>query len=243
MALRTQFENSSDIGVFTRLANNYCLLAIGSTEFYRTFEMELADHIPVIYTSIGGARTVGRLTVGNRKGILLPHTTTDQEMMHIRNTLPDEVIVQRVEEKLSALGNVIACNDHVALVHPELDRETEEIIADVLGVEVFRHTIAGIPLVGSYACITNNGALVHSKCTVEDMEELSGLLQVQVTNGTINRGSDVLGAGLVVNDWIAFCGQDTTAPEIATVESIFKLYNAQPITTLKDMRSSLIDAL
>jgi translation initiation factor 6 len=205
--------------------------------------MELADHIPVIYTSIGGARIVGRMTVGNRKGILLPNSTTDQEMMHIRNSLPDSVVVQRVEERLSALGNVIACNDHVALVHPDLDRETEEIVADVLGVEVFRHTVGGMPLVGSYTCLSNQGALVHSKCTVEDMEELSGLLQVPVTNGTINRGSDVIGAGLVVNDWVAFCGLDTTAPEIATVESIFKLYNAQPISSLKDMRSSLIDAL
>ena len=31
-------------------------------------------------------------------------------------------------------GNVVACNDYVALVHPDLDRETEEIIADVLKV-------------------------------------------------------------------------------------------------------------
>ncbi len=43
--------------------------------------------------------------------------------MHIRNSLPDEVVVQRVEERLSALGNVIACNDHVALVHPDIDKE------------------------------------------------------------------------------------------------------------------------
>ena len=42
--------------------------------------------------------------------------------------------MQRVEERLSALGNVIACNDYVALVHPDLDRETEEILADVLKV-------------------------------------------------------------------------------------------------------------
>jgi len=65
------------------------------------------------------------LRLGNRKGLLVPNITTDQELLHIRNSLPDEVVVQRVEERLSALGNVIACNDHVALVHPEIDRVRE----------------------------------------------------------------------------------------------------------------------
>jgi len=52
----------------------------------------------------------------------VPNSTTDQELQHIRNSLPDNVHVQRVEERLSALGNVVACNDYVALVHPDLDR-------------------------------------------------------------------------------------------------------------------------
>ena len=42
------------------------------------FEAELADHIPVIKTSVAGTRLVGRMSVGNRNGLLLPNTTTDQ---------------------------------------------------------------------------------------------------------------------------------------------------------------------
>ena len=78
--------------------------------------------IPVVHASIAGTRIIGRLTVGNRHGLLVPSTTTDQELQHLRNSLPESVAIQRIEERLSALGNVIACNDHVALVHPDIDR-------------------------------------------------------------------------------------------------------------------------
>lgn len=117
----------------------------------------------------------------------------------------------RVEEKLSALGNCIACNDYVALIHPDLDKETEELIADTLGVEVFRNSVANNMLVGTYCVLSNNGGLVHPQTTVEQLDELSNLLQVPLCAGTINRGSDVIGAGMVVNDWAAFCGLESTA--------------------------------
>ncbi|KAF0543006.1 eukaryotic translation initiation factor 6 [Gigaspora margarita] len=242
MAIRAQFENSNEIGVFSRLTNSYCLVAIGGSEnFYSVFESELNDIVPVIHTSIAGTRIIGRLTAGNKKGLLVPNTTTDQELQHLRNSLPDSVQIQRIEERLSALGNVIACNDYVALVHPDIDRETQEIIRDVLDVEVFTQTIAGNVLVGSYCAISNQGGLVHPRTTIQDQDELSSLLQVPLVAGTINRGSDVIGAGLVVNDWCAFSGLDTTATELSVVESIFKLHDAQPTAIVKELKESLVD--
>lgn len=244
MAVRAQFENSNEVGVFSKLTNAYCLVAIGASEnFYSVFEGELADVIPVVHTSVAGCRIIGRLCVGNRHGLLVPSTTTDQELQFIRNSLPDTVRIQRVEERLSALGNVVACNDYVALVHPDLDRETEEILADVLKVEVFRQTVAGNVLVGSYCSLSNQGGLVHPKTTIEDQDELSSLLQVPLVAGTVNRGSDVIGAGMVVNDWSAFCGMDTTVTELSVIESVFKLGGAHPSAIATNMRASLIDSM
>merc|ERR1712131_318965 len=153
----------------------------------------------------------------------------------------DSINLQRVEERLSALGNVVACNDYVALVHPDLDRETEEIIVDALGVEVFRQTIAENSLVGTYCSISNQGGLVHPKTSIENQEELSSLLQVPLVAGTVNRGSDVIGGGMVVNDWSAFCGQDTTATEISVIESVFRLNDQQPDKVTGEMRDALLD--
>jgi len=242
MATRIQFENSSEVGVFSKLTNAYCLVAIGGSEnFYSTFEAELADVIPVVKTSITGTRIIGRLCAGNKNGLLLPNMTTDQELQHLRNSLPDEVVVQRVEERLSALGNCVVCNDHVALIHTDLDRETEELIADVLGVEVFRQTIAGNILVGCYCMFSNRGGLVHPHTSIEDLDELSTLLQVPLVAGTVNRGSEIIGAGMIVNDWTAFCGLDTTATELSVIESVFKLRESQPRAIVDEMRKSLID--
>lgn len=65
------------------------------------------------------------LMLGNSHGLLVPHTTTDQELTHLHNSLPDKVKVMRIEERLSALGNTIVCNDYVALIHPDLDKVSD----------------------------------------------------------------------------------------------------------------------
>lgn len=106
--------------------------------FFSVFEAELIDVIPVIHCSIAGTTIVGRLTAGNRHGLLVPNSTTDQELQHLRNSLPDSVQIRRIDERLSALGNIILCNDHVAIVHAEISKETEQALVDVLKVEVFR---------------------------------------------------------------------------------------------------------
>ena len=65
------------------------------------------------------------MSVGNKNGLLLHPNTTDEEIQALKEQLPSSVKVQKLDEKLNALGNVIACNDFIALCHPEIDTTTE----------------------------------------------------------------------------------------------------------------------
>ncbi|XP_029126222.1 eukaryotic translation initiation factor 6-2 [Cajanus cajan] len=204
-----------------------------------------------------------------------------EELQHLRNSLPDQVLVQLIDERLTALENCIACNDHVALTRIDLDKfllahwllspptpkenfccfldndscpdlvllfteifvqDTEDMIADVLKVEVFRQSIASNIIVGSYCTFSNRGGLVHPHTSIEELEELSTLLDVTLVAGTVNRDSELLVAGMTINDWIAFCGSDTTATELFVIESIFKLREVQSSVTMHEMRKSFFDS-
>lgn len=84
-------------------------------------------------------------------------------------------------------------------------------------MEVFRNVIAGQALVGTYSCLTNQGGLIHPQASIEELDQLSSLLQLPLTAGTVNRGNPLIGSGLVVNDWSAFCGLDTTTTELQVI--------------------------
>jgi len=234
MHYKLDFEGKSEIGAYVRMTSKYIIVGRSRNHNIINFFRENFT-VPVVETTINTISTVGALCVGNSNGLVLPDTCTDQELQHIRNSLPETIKVARIYERLNALGNIVVCNDYGCLVHPEIEDENIKILEEVLGVPVVKHMIGAEPLVGTFSVLTNQGMLTHPNVTELEMKELSELLRVQVIAGTVNSGTQAVGSGMAANDHVCLTGTRSTSVEIKVAEAVFRLSNEQvPVATMID---------
>lgn len=223
MIIKLMYEKYNDIGVYFKITNSYCFVPYNVPDkCLKVMKSELKSFIPVIKTTIFQSKCLGRLIIGNKKGVILPFETDVNEFNKIKNSLPDDIVVKRCSEKFSALGNCIMSNDFNALVHPEISSRTEELIEDTMGVEIFKLCLGSEKLVGSYCIFNNNGGLVHPSVSIEDQDEISSLLEIPLLVGTVNCGDYRLSSGIIANDDLGFCGYRTTQSELYVMETAFR---------------------
>jgi len=180
--------------------------------------IERTFNLPLVQTTIATLDAVGLVSVATSNGILVPYTTTDEELAQLKKS--SEVPVDWLDDKMTALGNIIIANDNGAMCHPDFNFKSRRKISDTLGVEVVPGSLAKLPIVGANAIATNQGAIVHPLATSGEIELLAQLLKVHVEVGTVNRGSPYTSLGVLANTDGMIAGTDTTGVELAHISQV-----------------------
>ena len=201
------------IGVLCRANEDTALVPFNVEEKERGV-IERALGVKVRPMRVGGASIIGSLCVMNSKGALLPNFCAQEDIRALKGSLNVGIL----PSKHTACGNNILANDKAALINPEYDQKSRDLIADTLGVEVLEGTIAGLETVGSVAYVTNKGMLVHPKTTPEETETLSSLFKIPIKKTTANYGTPFIGACLIANSKGAVIGSLSTGIEIGNIE-------------------------
>ncbi len=181
--------------------------------------MEGALGVKARVTTVAGSTVVGSLLIMNSHGGVITGFAMPKEM----ETLGD-LNLTALDDRLNAAGNTILANDRGAVVHPGYDKRSMDLIAEALGVEVVKGTIAGSRTVGSVAVANNKGAICHPHAKPEEIQLVRDALRVEVEIATANYGTPQVGACVVANDKGALVGTPTTPIEIGRIEEGLGLY-------------------
>ncbi|WP_339105177.1 translation initiation factor IF-6 [Haloterrigena salinisoli] len=212
---RLAFAGSAYVGVFAR-ATDSCVLVRPDVDDDVVADLTDELEVPAIQTTVGGSSTVGALATGNENGLLVSSRVLEYEREALEEAV--DLPVAELPGNINAAGNVVLANDSGAYVHPDLPRETVQIVEDTLEVPVERGDLAGVRTVGTAAVATNSGVLCHPKATDEELDVLEETLDVRADVGTVNYGAPLVGSGLIANESGYVVGEDTTGPELGRIE-------------------------
>lgn len=209
---------SNYLGIYGTVCDRFVIMPPG-TKPQTSEKAKNLLNAEVLLTTVAGTNLVGALMVVNSKGAVVSGFITEAELSRIRLLSPTLVL----KDKFNAAGNNIVTNDHGALVNPEMSNKAVKQIAETLGVEAAKGTIAGLKTVGS-ACVANNsGVLCHPEVTDDELRLLEDVLKVKAKIGTANYGVPFVGACILANSSGALTGNNTTPIEIGRIEDALRL--------------------
>ena len=207
-----------NIGVFTSVNDEFVFIPNG---FAKTKAENLAHYLQTEYimTPVANTRLLGILMVLNNHGILLPKTSSPEEIANLRKRT--DLNVKMLDTKHNALGNLICVNDKGGVISPIIEKEYIKEIEDTLDIEVIQKRIAGFHQVGAVMKANNLGGIIHPEADEEDIKNFSNILGVNIEPATINGGIPFISSGILANSNAVVVGNLTNGPEIMMLTRAF----------------------
>ncbi|MDO5827053.1 MAG: translation initiation factor IF-6 [Methanobrevibacter sp.] len=214
MLKRMNLTGSPNLGVYISVNDEVAIVPFNlSTEVEDIIKETL--EVDTIKTSIAGCNLNGALAVGNSNGFVVSPYINERELQ----TLEDAGLnVSLMPGKYTAVGNIIAANDHGAIAGPNVGEKAIKVIEDTLKVPVEISSIADSNIIGSSSLVTNKGFLVHRDATYEELDFVEEVFKVEGNIGTVCKGMPLVGACGIANSQGAIVGESTTGPEMARLE-------------------------
>jgi translation initiation factor 6 len=217
---RYDVYRSPNIGIFLKTNDKFLFIPKGFAES-KAEKLQSFLNVECVHASIGQTRLLGPLCVMNNKGILVPRITEDYEIQELKKAT--DMNVERVQVKMTALGNLIVANDNAGFASPVIPRESLKQMEDVLGVPIEHLRIDTYHQVGALVVSTNIGAVVHPKTSEREIEHIGKKLKIDVEAATINGGVPFVASGIVANSKSVVVGSLTTGPELIMLSRAFKV--------------------
>ncbi|MDO8538581.1 MAG: translation initiation factor IF-6 [archaeon] len=211
--VKHSIHGSAFIGVFASVTEKIGLFPL-TMPHKQVKEFEEALGIEAIQTSIASCSLIGALVKGNSEGFAVPEIIEQQELNHLRNAgIKVEVI-----DQVSALGNLMAINDHGGIVSPLLSEHSFKQLKKFFSIPLINATIAKTEVVGSSVVATNKGFIANPNIDNPDYKLLKKTFKVLGQPTTANFGDMFIANDILATSNGVIVGSQTSGHEILRIE-------------------------
>lgn len=204
---------SPHIGIFCVMNDNLAFVPKGCPKTFEKFLKENLD-VDVVKGSVARTNLFGIFCVLNNKKIIVPDILEKEELKIFRDNFSEVLIL---EEKYTALGNLIAMNDNGIVCSGDF-KNLKSVLNNAVSIK-----IAGSDFVGSSLFVTNSGFLAHPDSTENELKKIEKVLKVEGDVGTVNFGDPFVKTGIIGNKKGILVGSLTSGPELNRIDEIFIL--------------------
>lgn len=216
---RGHFDGNPFVGLFVRAGEEVCILPAGSSEKLEQWCAPLSK--AQVKSSVDGSPFLGLYIAMNSRGAIVPRMMNKAEIAQLKSAGLNVLVLE--DQGFSACGNNIACNDHGALINPDMPHAQAKKIADTLGVEHELSMLSGYKCTGMACVATNKGWAAHNRINEQEVEMLESLFNCKGINCTVNSGTALVGAGICATSKGALIGETSSGFEIARISQALDL--------------------
>lgn len=212
------FYNNPNIGLFFYTNNEKTIIPeITPTSVKSLIKEELSTELVECNTYESSVNNV--FLTGNNEFLFAPSILTNKEEEALNNIKGLKLVV--LDTKLNALGNNMCFSKNNVLINPKFENKIVKKL-EGLGFKVSKGRVAGVNTVGANLITFGSKALVNPDASESEMESVKKALSLDCVKGTVNNKSNIVKAGLIVNNKGVLVSKNMTGPEMMKVEEVFK---------------------
>ncbi len=207
MITRALYNNSPHLSVFCLVNDNYAFVPKSVPP---SFEKKLkhALDVEIIKTTMAQSNLLGILAVINNKKAITTSILEKKEIQKLKEYFSEVIILN---QKYTAVGNLIAMNDKGIAVSPVLAEEMKQ-----QGIK-----IAGTDLIGSAIYVNNIAFIAHRDAEDNEIKKLEKIFKVPGGIGTVNMGDPFVKSAIIGNKKGLIVSSQTSGPELNRIDDIF----------------------
>jgi len=207
MIIRADYNNSPHLGVFCLVNDNHAFVP---NSIPKTLEQKIKQklEVDIVKTTMAQSNLLGILAAMNNKKIITSSILEKQEINLLKEYFSEVIVLQ---QKHTALGNLIAMNDNGIITAPLLSEDLKE-----QGMK-----IAGTDLIGSATYVNNKAFVTHRDADEKEVQQLKKIFKVPGGIGTVNFGDPFVKSAIIGNKKGLIVSTQTSGPELNRIDDIF----------------------